>query len=205
MLAMTTNLWVAVLIAGAAFVLALLTLVRWLRSDRLIVSVFRQAAEGDFDGAVARLRRAAVEDDANGVRLEALGFLYFQRARWAEAAGAFGESAERNAGRLVRRVYQAHAMARSGRPDEARLMLEGLLAAAPQDVSPVCGMALVLVEKGEVAAAAELYWKARQIFQEYPARQTADGMGLLEQCAETISRSASLEPQTSDASAAAQQ
>ena len=84
-------------------------------------------------------------------------------------------------------------------------MLERLSVAAPQDVSPVCGMALVLVEKGEVAAAAELYWKARQILQQYPARQTSDGMGLLEQCAETISRSASLEPQTSDASAAAQQ
>ena len=203
MLAMTTTLWIGLAIVATAMAVALLYLVRWLRSDRDIVNAFRQAAEGDFDGAVARLRRAAAEDDVHGVRLEALGFLYFQRARWAEAAEAFGQSAERNAGRMVRRVYQGHAMARSGRPDEAMSMLEGLSIAAPQDVSPVCGMALVLVEKGEVAAAAELYWKARQILQQYAGRQTSDGMGLLEQCAETISRSVALEPQASIASSAA--
>ena len=205
MLAMTTTHWVEVSIAGAAFVLAMLALVRWLRSDRLIVNAFRQAAEGDFDGAVERLKRAAGQDDPKGVRLEAIGFLYFQRARWAEAAEAFGESADRNVGRMVRRVYQAHAMARSGRPDEAKLMLDGLSAASPQDVSPVCGMALVLVASGDIAAAAEHYWKARQILQQYPAQQTSDGMGLLEQCADIISRNASIESQAREAAAAAQQ
>ena len=77
-------------------------------------------------------------------------------------------------------------------------MLEGLSATAPQDVSPVCGVALVLVEKGDVAAAAEHYWKARQLFQQYPTRQTSEGMGLLEQCAQSISRNVSVEPQVRD-------
>lgn len=207
MLAITTSLWIAVptIVAVMALSLLLLFLVRWLRSDRLISHAFRDAAEGDFDGAVARLKQAATEDDPRGVRLEALGFLYFQRARWPEAAEAFGQSAQRNAGRMVRRVYQAHAMARAGRFDDAKAMLEGLIAAGPQDVSPVCGMALVLVETGNVAAAAEQYWKARQILQKYPSRQTSEGIGLLEQCAETISSSVTPEPQQArDASAAPQ-
>lgn len=201
---MTISLWVAVPIGVAAIVLALVLLVQWLRSDRVIGHAFRDAAEGDFDGAVERLKAAAAEDDPRGVRLEALGFLYFQRARWPEAAAAFGASAERDAGRMVRRVYQAHAMARSGQLDEARSMLEGLSAASPQDVSPVCGIALVLMEKGDVGAAAEHYWKARQLLQQYPARQTSEGMGLLEQCAETISRNVSLETEARDVSTAPQ-
>jgi tetratricopeptide (TPR) repeat protein len=205
MLAITTFFWIGTPIVFAAITVALVLWVRWLRSDRLIVQVFRQAAEGDFEGAVARLRRAASEDDPRGVRLEALGFLYFQRARWPEAADAFAQSAERNATRMIRRVYQAHAMAKSGRLDEATSLLAGLSAAAPQDVSPVCGMAMVLVEAGNVAAAAEQYWKARQILQQHSARQTSDGMGLLEQCAETISRNVSLEPPAGDAPSPARQ
>ncbi len=206
MLANTTSLWIAVSIIVAAIALSLLVLllVRWLRSDRLISHAFRDAAEGDFDGAVARLKRAAEEDDPRGVRLEALGFLYFQRARWPEAAETFGQAAQRNTGRMVRRVYQAHAIARAGRLDDAMSLLEGLIAAAPHNVSPVCGLAMVLAETGNVAAAAEQYWKARQILQTYAARQTSEGMGLMEQCAETISRHVFLEPPPRDASAAPQ-
>lgn len=206
MLANTISLGIAaaIIVAAIALSMAVLFMARWLRRDRLISHAFRDAAEGDFDGAVARLTQAAQEDDPRGVRLEALGFLYFQRSRWLEAAETFSQAAERNTGRMVRRVYQAHALAKAGRLDDARSLLEGLITAAPQDVSPVCGLAMVLVETGNVAAAAEQYWKARQILKAYPGRQTAEGLGLLEQCAEAISRNVALEPQPRDASAAPQ-
>lgn len=203
---MTIYSWIAVSIAaGAAIVVALLLALRWLRADRLLVQTFRQAAEGDFDGAVARLKQAAADDDPTGARLEALGFLYFQRSRWTEAADAFGQAAQRNSGRVVCRVYQAHALARSSRIEEAKALLATLNLDRPHDVSPLCGLALVLVDAGDVAGAAEQYWKARQLFQQYPQQQSAAGMGLLEQCAQTISRTVLAPSETRGESTAAPQ
>jgi len=177
-------------VGPAALLIALILPIRWALSDHLINRAFRDAAEGDFDAAAQRLKTAAAEDDPHGRRHEALGFLYFQRARWTEAAEAFAQAATRNPRRLLLIVYQAHSLSRGGKPDEAKEMLAKMATNLPEDVTPLCGMAILLADCGEVAAAAEYYWKARQLLAKHPAIQSADGMGLMEACAETVGRSA---------------
>lgn len=183
----TTLLWIAgiaALLGGVAW------LFRWATTDHLINRTFREAAEGDFDAATQRLRAAASSDDPRGRRYDALGFLYFQRSRWNEAAEAFGKAFELDPVRILRRVYQAHSMARGGKVDEARALLLAMAEQRPEDVTPLCGLGMLLIDVGDTGAAAEYYWKARQLAQQHPGMQTPEGLGLMEACADAIDRAA---------------
>jgi tetratricopeptide (TPR) repeat protein len=186
MLALSIPLWlwwaagISVLLMGTVF------LVRWATTDHLIAHTFRSAAEGDFEAAAARLQAAAEKNDPRGQRCEALGFLYFQRNRWNEAADAFARAAQRNPTRLTARIYQAHSLTRAGRVDEGRELLQAMSQERPEDIMPLCGMALAMVDIGDTGAAAEYYWKARRLFEQHPSVQSHEAVGLLEAAADAV-------------------
>ncbi len=159
---------------------------RWWMRDGVMEECFRQAAEGDVEGAVTRLRTAIANDDPGGKRSEGLGFLLFREGRWDEAVEAFAAAWRREQRQPGYCVNLAMALAKGGRGEEALAVVEEARRKDTREVAYVCAACLVLTEMGRTGEAVRQLQQAEMLVNEAGRRQTAYGMGLLVQCQEQL-------------------
>ena len=154
--------------------------------DKVIPLAYEKASKGSLDEALTLLRRAADERDPAGKRMEAMGFILFQHGRWDEAAWAFSQARKYQPGNMSWLFYLACALARADKWDQAMLEIDSAMVKAPQDIAPLCARCLLQVEKQDLPAARSSFAQAAALYKARPYSQNAYGLGLLDQCEQSL-------------------
>ncbi len=162
-------------------------MIHWRGTDRIIRKAYEQAAGGKVDDAVAILRESSRESDPDGRYTEAIGMILYQAGRWSEAAECLLRALQIKPGDAQRMFYYASASSRAGEWEKALRILEEEAHQDTSSVAPIATKCLILLERGETAAAREAYKHAQLRFNSHH-KQDAYAMGLLEQCAESLSQ-----------------
>ena len=153
--------------------------------SKIIQQAYGEAYAGGVEEALTHLRRALQLPDQDGLLSEAVGFICFQNARYAEAADAYAVAMQTDPQDARRLYYMALSMSLANRWEDAQASLSRVAAQNPASAAPTASSCLVLLERNDIAAAREAYNRARQTLHDHP-RQTAQTMGLMEQCAQAM-------------------
>jgi tetratricopeptide (TPR) repeat protein len=169
--------WGKVAAWGGLFVVIFVGALVWvvLMRDSVADRAQRMARSGDFDGALAMMRRA-LDERPTAQRAAAMGAILSQAGRFAEAADAMARAEHLDPRKPTYSVGRVLMMARCGQAAAGLAHVERLRSESPQEGGLALAASMLLMELGRTDEAREQLRQGEELLNAFAMEQRVDPM-----------------------------